>query len=455
MLVFPLYLFTRTSAFAYFMMNIIATAATAVAMMHILLALGFRARASVLASLAYALASLSWFYASKTPHEHALAIAGIVCAVYFTIRYQQGMGKKYLIYACLALGFGFIVRYDVILAAVPLGAYLYLGRSGERREARYPLVGAAIVAALALAPFLMANMTYNLARFGAFFESGYAGSTGAPGKLFGLEFLPRGLIGAILSPGRSIFLFSPVLMLFPFLVRSFARRVPREFFVMYVSLMALFLVFYSLHHSWDGDWCFGPRYFLVLNPFMLMTLAPMFERFSSGLGRVARVAVVVLLVASVMVQVTFVASNSNASNMMKFGVDDDSQPELSARYRRSFGEHGSWEWLASYFPLKYSQFLNQIKVFWYTALIAWDYNNGWKVRRALEYSDSPFLAYYMQMFMTFDLWWLQPNIPIGSMPIEFQPASLAVGPRAALVPAGMAFMSLVALGWAFRRVGRE
>jgi hypothetical protein len=403
MFVMPFYLFMRGGAYAFFLVNIISTALTALLVMHILLLLGFNLRSSALTAITFGVATLSWFYAAKTPHEHALAIVFVMGGVYYAIRYRTGLGHRNL-YLCMAsVGLGFTVRYDVILCLLPIAVYFFQGRR-DAPEEKFSLLETALISAAVLSPFFLANFTYNYVRFGNIFETGYAGSTGAPDKLFGLEFLPRGLIGTFLSPGRSVFLFSPVLLLFPFFLRGFRRRVEKTFFMLFLLMPSMYVIFYCLHHSWDGDWCFGPRYFLILNPFMLMPLAVMFEGFR-GKGLLKKGVIVAVIVLSVLVQVAFVSSNSNLSNMIKYGVDDDSRPDLTRKYTRSFGLHGSWEWLGGYFKPEYSQFLNQLKIFYYLALINIDEEYIFDIKRKIESSDAPYLTMYMGL--EFDLWWQQ------------------------------------------------
>jgi hypothetical protein len=404
-LVMPFYLFLRREGYAYYFVNLASTALTAVLIMHTLVLLGFRLRESVMSALVFGIGTLAWFYAAKTPHEHVLAVLFVTGGVYYAVKYQKGLGRRNLYLCMLSIGMGFTIRYDVILILLPVSLYFYLGRKDVSGD-MFPLWKAALISAALLAPFFLADAMYNYIRFGDILDSGHGRHNPNIKKHWGIEFLPTGLIGSMLSPGRSIFLFSPVLMLFPFYVRAFKRRVDRPFFIVSMSAIVMYLVFYGVHHSWDGDWCFGPRYFLVLGPFMVMAIAPMFE----SLGKkktLVKVLLVLLLVFSVLTQVVFVSSNSYLSNVIKYGIDDDSLPELSRQYSRSFGERGSWEWLGGYFSLKYAQFFNQFKIFRYTLMINMDRANFDRVAWEIRNSHAPYLVIYVNLMRDFDFWWLQ------------------------------------------------
>lgn len=405
LIVLPFYLFTRLTAYGYYAVNILSTALTCVLLMRMLQLLGFARRASALTGMTYGIATLAWYYAAKTPHEHALAIFTVIAGTYYAVKYGMGLGRRHLLISAAFIGFGFLVRHDVIIGVLPISAYILMKRK-ESTEKKFSIIAAVLLAALVFVPFLAAESYYNYLRFGDVFETGYAGSTGAPERLFGVEFIPSGLIGAYLSPGKSVFLFSPALFLFPFYIKRFKQKTGREFFALSVVAAAAYSLFYASHHSWDGDWCFGPRYFLVVVPFMVMPLAVMFEEWGQK-KTLKKVLLVSVIAVSVFVQITFVSSNAYMSSVMRFGISDDSLPDLSNQTGRYYGVHGSWQWLWSYFPLKHAQFVNQLRIFAYTALIMADGSNIFRVSRWLYELDSPFVMVYFEYLTRPDLWWFQ------------------------------------------------
>lgn len=408
LLVLPLYLFMRGDAYAYYFVNIAATALTAVLIMRILLLLGFNLRASALTALIYGSATLAWYYGAKTPHEHAPDVVFIMAAIYYGMRYRTGLGAKNLYKCMIAVGLGFIVRYDAILSVLPLSLYFFTGRE-DKADEKFSLLKTAVVAAFLLAPFFLINAYYSYYRFGDVFQSGHRLGTYIPEKAFGIEFIPQGLIGAFLSPGRSIFLFSPVLLLFPFYIRGLKRRVDSGSFTLFVSAAVVYTLFYCYFIGWYGDWCFGPRLFLPIVPFMVLPLAAMFEGWIK-MRFIKKSLITAVILLSVITQIVFISSNTWLSNAMRYGIDDDSRIEIGQKYRRSFGDQGTWTALASFFPIKYSQFFNQLKVFKYTLLMTVDESNAYEVAREIRESESPYIVLYLNLLKDFDLWWLQRGV---------------------------------------------
>jgi len=127
---------------------------------------------------------------------------------------------------------------------------------------------------------LILSLAYNDLRFGSWFEDGkirFAAQRNYP--LFGNPV--AGFLTLLVSPGKSIFLYSPVLLLGILGIFRLGRRAPSV--VAAISLTSLILVlFISCISFAGGDWCWGPRYLTLLLP--LWSLASPFA-ISSGWKR--------------------------------------------------------------------------------------------------------------------------------------------------------------------------
>ncbi|HEX3724267.1 MAG TPA: hypothetical protein VHV31_15880, partial [Nitrolancea sp.] len=84
-----------------------------------------------------------------------------------------------------------------------------------------------------------------------------------------------GLYGNLLSPGRSIFLYSPPLILALLMFRQFYRRFPYEALLV-AGIAVCYIVLYSIPLDWDGGWSWGPRYLLAIVPFLMLPLGYFF-----------------------------------------------------------------------------------------------------------------------------------------------------------------------------------
>jgi hypothetical protein len=136
-------------------------------------------------------------------------------------------------------------------------------------------------AALITFPFLTALflLWFNWYRFGTLFNSGYGDEQ--------MQFttpLIDGLCGLLFSPSKSIFIFSPLLLLsIPgcyAAIRTHAR------FAIPVTVFFVFnLLFYSLWHDWHGGWAWGPR-FMVPPLILMFVFIPFFFRiFANSIER--------------------------------------------------------------------------------------------------------------------------------------------------------------------------
>jgi hypothetical protein len=113
--------------------------------------------------------------------------------------------------------------------------------------------------------------------------------------------LQPALTGFLVSPGMSVFVYSPLLLLVPATFVRFSREHRAEAWTL-VALFATNLVFYSSYRLWTGLYsCPGPRYLFTALVFLLLPLGPWLDRGRGGLRRTAFVA---LAGAGALVQIT-------------------------------------------------------------------------------------------------------------------------------------------------------
>lgn len=102
----------------------------------------------------------------------------------------------------------------------------------------------------------------------------------------------EGLYGQLFSPGRSIFLYSPILLLIIFFWHKIKKIIFPEL-VVFIVLSAIYIIFYSAQYSigsvdqgivayWHGESSWGPRYLLPLIPFGLLIIGHIFLRLNKS-----------------------------------------------------------------------------------------------------------------------------------------------------------------------------
>jgi hypothetical protein len=112
----------------------------------------------------------------------------------------------------------------------------------------------------------------------------------------------EGLVGLLTSPGGSVFLYTPLLLLLPWTFRSFWRLHRLEavtIIVISLSILAISSPFYTWHGLWSAP---GSRYMFVAVVLLLVPLGTWLEH---PLRRTGRVALWVLAGAGALVQFTW------------------------------------------------------------------------------------------------------------------------------------------------------
>jgi len=149
-------------------------------------------------------------------------------------------------------------------------------------------------------PIALGGLTYlawNYARWGSILDFGFQSEP------FDTPLI-IGLYGLFLSPGKSVFLYAPILMLAAVGLVPFARRHPFETIVI-AALTIPGVFFYAKFWSWSGDWAWGPRYMVA---FMALWALPVATMLASG-RIIHRVALSVLALGGLWVQICGVAIN--------------------------------------------------------------------------------------------------------------------------------------------------
>ena len=132
----------------------------------------------------------------------------------------------------------------------------------------------AVVASSSLALTIACWVTYNLARYGIATQFGYMGEG------FSTPVL-RGLYGLLASPGRGLIYYSlPTAVALVFSIRSVSegRSPHRSRVALTLAAFLSYLVLYAHWGSFEGGWCWGPRFLLPFVPLLHLALLPMVSR---------------------------------------------------------------------------------------------------------------------------------------------------------------------------------
>ena len=272
------------------------TVAIAAAMVSILylfaLDLGARVRTAAVTALVFAFCTMQWSYAHDafdiTPTACSLLVA--LFAAHRLTRYGP---RRWLLISGWAFAGAVLLRVPSMTLWPVYGAYLFMSWPRSGRTARLKALS------IWSSPTLMAlafTGWYDWLRFGTPLQTGY-GLGGDNGFSYPLW---QGLAGLLISPGKSLFLYSPVLVLSILGYRRFLRR-DRALALTVLGIVACTLVFYGRFDDWSGDWAWGPRFLLPLIPLLMLPAAGVFEVYPACSRRL-RAGIGILVGASLLVQ---------------------------------------------------------------------------------------------------------------------------------------------------------
>jgi hypothetical protein len=115
---------------------------------------------------------------------------------------------------------------------------------------------------------------YNLAKTGSLFMSGHGGQ-GTVGAFVHEPWV--GILGTLLSPGFSFFLFNPAALLGLFGNLLLVARRPLEGYI-FGGILLMATLFYGSFEDWFGGFTWGDRYLVALLPLAVIPAAALLER---------------------------------------------------------------------------------------------------------------------------------------------------------------------------------
>jgi hypothetical protein len=282
--------FEGTSGEVFFvcLTSAVATAGACAVLFLLALALGYGGRVALALALLLGLATMAWHYARVFLSE-PLAMLAILVAFYGLVRWRADPRARWLLLSGLGLGTAIAARTFNLALAAPIAAYLGLLAWSGRRA---PIASLALWS-VPIAGALLLIGAYDFVRFGDPLNTGYGGLTS--------DFptpLHVGVYGLLLSSGKGVFFFNPILALGLIGAVPFHRAQPGLSRVVLLAAV-IYLTLYGKWYAWDGGGVWGPRFLLPILPLLLLPVAPVL---ASARGAAARTAVAALVALSLFVQ---------------------------------------------------------------------------------------------------------------------------------------------------------
>jgi hypothetical protein len=279
----------------------VLTALTGLLVFLLLRRLAYARGVALSVALAFGLGTMVWPYARYLFSE-SLAGLGLMASAYFLLRFRDEPGPASPLLAGAGLGVALLARLSNAIVAPFLGlvllAYLFrrYGRDWHKFVQPVLLFIVPVLAALAIIGW------YNWARFGSPLTTGYL-----PEETFSTPFF-EGLYGLLLSPGRGLLWYNPLLWAALLGWVPFFRKHRSEALLAGAVVLGN-VAFYASWFLWWAGHAWGPRFLITALPFAALPLAGAFE--AAARRRWLQVGLVALALASLAVQVLGVAVDFN------------------------------------------------------------------------------------------------------------------------------------------------
>jgi len=246
---------------------------------RLVLSLGYKEKTSLLTASVLGFATMHFHYSVNTQEQSQVALL-LVMAILLMVKYYRQRRVVYMWLFCVMLGICFLFRPSSVFVVLPIYLVAVGGEIiASEKTSRARQAGKWLAASVCgIGSFLVFLGWYNYARFGSVFESGYGLSTATSLGGHGLfESSPLPTLAAMLfSPGKSIFLYNPILLLFPLCIYGFYRWHKVVAVAITAAIISNF-VFHSFFTAWAGDYAWSIRYQVPVLPFLILPMVVLFK----------------------------------------------------------------------------------------------------------------------------------------------------------------------------------
>ena len=275
---------------------------------------------SIILTFLLAFSTMIWAY-SNTSLNLVPTLFFVLLGYLFLKKYQRLHQNRFLIFSSAVLGFGFLIRPDVVLFIIPIWIFLLVSRLSTKKKILSKILSKMFHLTLFSIPSIICyyifkiipNFRYNLSseKVGLkltneedfrclnvadahirkeFGDSCTPDNTSIFGDLASftqifvqgdlyspLEVATR-TFGILLSPGVGLFIFCPILLTIFFSFGDFFRKNKSDCLLI-LSFLMMNIIYHCLGTGgWHGLNAWGARYLLLMIPFLLIPLGASLEQ---------------------------------------------------------------------------------------------------------------------------------------------------------------------------------
>lgn len=312
--------------------NVLLNVLTALVALRFLMLLGFSRKQSIAGTLALICATTHLHYAQNMQENNYIFLLTLT-GLWLQLRWAESAERGALWLGAGALGFNLLTRMTTALDVMGAAVFLLLvgvfARAAGESSIRSELLSARRVKEYlrtvlpVYAVFLFLDRLYQFVRFGSWTSTYMRLQSDQQMRLD--PTLPKdypfsghwfqggvhsGLLGPLLEPEKSIFVFDPLFGLALVLTVLLWRRMSpllRAYSVAMLMLLAGYMLLYARYFAWAGDFAWGDRYISSVVELFAMLAVPLLLRYRRELGRVVTTCGWCVVAASVAIQAASLA----------------------------------------------------------------------------------------------------------------------------------------------------
>lgn len=239
-------------------MNSVWAALTAGVLCCLIRTLGYAKPVQIFLPLIYTFSTLAFTYA-RYDYNKCLATFFLVSTLFFFIQHLKHASKSSLVCSGIFLALLVCIRLEMAVILLP---FMYALFSMKRLNR----IGYLLIPSVMGIAFVVG---YNAMYWQANLSGGYEGS-------FNINPIPA-VTGVLFSPGKSLFVFNPVLLLLPLTIRFFWVKHEYPIRIAWLGAVLVLFMVYSFWGNWWGGWGYGARHFMPLTPLLILPLAECFS----------------------------------------------------------------------------------------------------------------------------------------------------------------------------------
>ncbi|MEW5694062.1 MAG: hypothetical protein AB1765_12300, partial [Candidatus Hydrogenedentota bacterium] len=203
----------------------------------------------------------------RTLFNDPFCLLNLTLSIYFFYLFKaalqtQNLRERYLFYSGIFSGLMFATRFEYTII-IPGISLLFLNLLKTNKKSLYKIIFY-IVPVVVI--FLFLGL-YNHTRFGRFYDTGIYNQD--PSDKFSTPLFV-GLSGMLLSPGKGIIFYAPVIILSIWGLKDWIKTRGIESFIILFFIILPVLILHSKWHSWMGGWSWGPRRLIGILTLLLL-----------------------------------------------------------------------------------------------------------------------------------------------------------------------------------------